>query len=214
LKDASQPCRVNMCVERICIPNDIEPFCRCGDDDHSCKEENEQKVEVVMNHLPDTPSLCNESICNGHGTCIQYKLSNNTSYGMKCECDEGYDRPSNFRCARKKGGNIAISPAIAVPVVIVLFGIVVLVLWWHPKLCNYFNTHKDRLRDHSSEGDDTETFQQDQQAKKLAQLASNGIGRSYVHAKKDNACVEQFVWRAQFNQLNIRDILSLADIRK
>ena len=33
-----------MCAERICIPNDIEAFCRCGDDDESCQEENEQQV--------------------------------------------------------------------------------------------------------------------------------------------------------------------------
>ena len=44
LENADLPCRANMCAERICIPNDIEAFCRCGDDDKSCQEENEQQV--------------------------------------------------------------------------------------------------------------------------------------------------------------------------
>ncbi|KAL5252880.1 hypothetical protein ACHWQZ_G015595 [Mnemiopsis leidyi] len=189
LEDADLPCRANMCAERICIPNDIEAFCRCGDDDKSCQEENEQKVEVIMNHLPDTPNLCANSPCDkDHGTCIQFKHPTNGSYISRCECEEGW---SGKRCGKESSG----SNVIVIVIVTAFFAIVVVLMlvyaWWRRAHDKTYQS--DRLRDHSSEGDDTETFQQDQQAKKLAQLATTGIGRSYLQTKKDNNCVEQFV---------------------
>ena len=44
LQGTTQPCNIKMCENQICIPNDIEPQCRCGDDDTQCQKENEQKV--------------------------------------------------------------------------------------------------------------------------------------------------------------------------
>ena len=51
---------------------------------------------------------------------------------------------------------------------------------------NYYLFAQDRLRDHSSEADETDAFQEDQAAKKLAQFGTRGLGPNYGHTKRDN----------------------------
>jgi len=193
LKDAkAQKCAPNTCPGQICIPNDIKPLCRCGDSDETCKNDSEQEVQAIETRLPsEKRNLCSDiNECNSHGTCIMFPVSSNQSFGMRCQCNEGWE---GNRCGKKKGSNIALPSLLGVLVVIVVIIVIVGVLWWHPKVCNYLNTHTDRLRDHSSEADETDAFQEDQAAKKLAQLGTRGLGHNYGHTKRDNTEREQFV---------------------